>query len=706
MPIKRYFVLGNFLLLPTTLFAQVITDGTLGPKTPLEGPNYQIEANLGQQAGNNLFHSFQEFNLEMGESATFSGPDTLQNVISRVTGGNPSYIDGTIRSSIPNADFYFINPYGMMFGPNATLDVQGSFHASTADYLSLGNDGYFDARNPESSLLTVAPVEAFGFLTEQPGAIILEDSFLQVAKNEALSLVGGEITSLDGTLFAESGRINLAAMAAPGEVSLTPSGLLTTPVESLGTISLSQYSWDNFNLDNFKTRIVEGEPEPVEIANVDVSGQGGGKIFIQAGELSLDNAWIFADIDEGGEQASFINIATNGNLLLTKEAKITADNYGNGPGGNITINTGGIIKLDSMIEEFKLDEDFEMGEDVEFDENLGEPDEYLGEPDEYLGEPDEYLGEPDEYLLSTIATDNFGSGTGGNIYLNTPKLELKSGLVYANTDEGAGSAGDIQIQAQEIWLNDGRITVATNSDAPAGQITIDATNSIFLLNFSQIASSSEESGQGGNIKITTPYLELEQSLIVSGSYGDDDAGNAGSIDITTDTAYLINESGITTEAEHARGGHVNLTIDNELHVLNSVITAQARGSDTQDSGGNITIVQPGLFTLKDSRLLADAYGGNGGNIEIKTGEFIEENSKIDVSSTLGLNGNFYFNEIRLSDEFLARNQGLSDRNQRLESNRCLTLSELSKFLVISRDALPHSPGDLNSYVPFLDDLDE
>ncbi|MDM8566434.1 filamentous hemagglutinin N-terminal domain-containing protein [Candidatus Halobeggiatoa sp. HSG11] len=52
-----------------------------------------------------------------------------------------SPIDGLIRSTIPNADMYFLNPYGIMFGPNAQLDVQGSFHASTADYLRLEEDG-------------------------------------------------------------------------------------------------------------------------------------------------------------------------------------------------------------------------------------------------------------------------------------------------------------------------------------------------------------------------------------------------------------------------------------------------------------------------------------------------------------------------------------------------------------------------------------
>jgi filamentous hemagglutinin family protein len=105
--------------------------------------------------------------LNSPESAPFSGPNNVSNVISLVTGGNPSNIDGLIRSTIPNADMYFLNPYGIMFGPHAQLDVQGSFQASTADYLRLGDDGRFDARHPSESLLTVAPVSAFCFFTNR-----------------------------------------------------------------------------------------------------------------------------------------------------------------------------------------------------------------------------------------------------------------------------------------------------------------------------------------------------------------------------------------------------------------------------------------------------------------------------------------------------------------------------------------------------------
>ncbi|EDN71131.1 Large exoprotein containing haemagglutination activity domain [Beggiatoa sp. PS] len=204
--------------------AQISTDGTVGPAAqPLEGPNYKIGDNLGQRLEGNLFHSFQDFNLNSGQTATFTAPEslTIQNVISRVTGGNPSNIDGAIISDISGADFYFLNPFGIVFGKNASLDVQGSFHASTADYLRLGNGGIFHARNPSESLLTVAPIESFGFLGNSVASITIQGSHLEMDEHETLSVIGGDLEITDSTLFSPGGKINLVSVAQAGEIVST-----------------------------------------------------------------------------------------------------------------------------------------------------------------------------------------------------------------------------------------------------------------------------------------------------------------------------------------------------------------------------------------------------------------------------------------------------------------------------------------------------
>src|SRR5208282_3720424 len=160
---------------PRGASAQHITiDGRLSPAQTLVGPNYAIGANLGKQVGSNLFQSFGLFGLSTGESAAFTSAGStapISNVIGRVTGGSPSSINGKIQSTITGANLYLINPSGIIFGPNATVNVSGSFHASTADYLKMSDGAKFQATNPDGSTLSAAPPAAFGFLTASPAKI-------------------------------------------------------------------------------------------------------------------------------------------------------------------------------------------------------------------------------------------------------------------------------------------------------------------------------------------------------------------------------------------------------------------------------------------------------------------------------------------------------------------------------------------------------
>jgi filamentous hemagglutinin family protein len=154
--------------------AQVATaitpDGTLGTTVLQTGNIYDI--NGGRIIGQvNQFHSFGQFSVGTGDVASFNGPAGIRNVVSRVTGGLGSNIDGTVASTIAGANLFLLNPAGIMFGPNAQLSVTGSFHASTGDYIKLGNDGIFYADPARASLLTVSPPSAFGFLTSNPGPI-------------------------------------------------------------------------------------------------------------------------------------------------------------------------------------------------------------------------------------------------------------------------------------------------------------------------------------------------------------------------------------------------------------------------------------------------------------------------------------------------------------------------------------------------------
>ena len=176
-----------FCFIGTTVFAgaQVVMDSTLGQADPLAGPNFQIPAKLGKTVGNNLFHSFAEFSLTSDQSATFTGPDSIQNILGRVTGSKVSHIDGLLKSEIDGAGLFLMNPNGIVLGKNAKVDVSGSFVLTAQDRIKLGDAAEFTTKSDVSSFSQAAP-EAFGFLGDNPvGKIEIS------AKNIKLDVDGG-----------------------------------------------------------------------------------------------------------------------------------------------------------------------------------------------------------------------------------------------------------------------------------------------------------------------------------------------------------------------------------------------------------------------------------------------------------------------------------------------------------------------------------
>ena len=123
----------------------ITSDATLPTPTSVNHAANVYNINGGTIRGTNLFHSFQFFNVGTGDIASFNGPSAILNILSRVTGGQQSIVDGQIRSTILGANLYLMNPAGLVFGPNATLNVSGSFHVTTADYLRLTDGVRFTA---------------------------------------------------------------------------------------------------------------------------------------------------------------------------------------------------------------------------------------------------------------------------------------------------------------------------------------------------------------------------------------------------------------------------------------------------------------------------------------------------------------------------------------------------------------------------------
>ncbi len=218
--------------------AQSITlDGTLGPVRSLgTGPTYVIRQADGTAIRGNLFHSFGIFNLATGEQASFQSAPAIRNILARVTGGSASSIDGLIFTNSAAVNLFLINPAGIVFGPNARLDIggttRGDFTATTLDAIVWPDGSRFDAVNPTGSqpLLRIVG-DPSGFVASQrsiPG-ITVNQSRLEVFNTQDLRLLGGAVNLTRGTLVARGGRVEIGSVTGEGRVVLLEDGQFGVP---------------------------------------------------------------------------------------------------------------------------------------------------------------------------------------------------------------------------------------------------------------------------------------------------------------------------------------------------------------------------------------------------------------------------------------------------------------------------------------------
>ena len=440
---------------------QVVLDGSLGTGGAIAGPNYSVPASLGKTVGNNLFHSFSQFNLATGETATFSGPNNIQNVLARVTGGHASSIDGTILCTIPGANFFLINPFGIMFGPNARVNVSGSFVATTADHVGLAGGGRFDARNPANDLLTAAAPDTFGFLGPTAAPISINGTALVMSEGKVLSLIGGDIEIIGGQISVPGGRLTLISTASAGELELPADDLLFNPSTAgfgqLGTIHISDSSL------------------------VDVSGSQGGRVSMIANDVTVDGGSV-----------------------------VEADTTGSGDGLGVDILARELIEIDgSSINSLALD--VGAGGSIE----LTAPTVRLNGGDGGTALGTDTFGGTGRAGDIVIAADNLeitdnaqisvassGAGDGGNIQITVSSLQLNGNGNFARISANTlaeGKAGTVSITADSIDMrNAANISSSTLflSSSAGGDIII-KTRALTIGNDASISASTATAEMGG-----------------------------------------------------------------------------------------------------------------------------------------------------------------------------------------------------------------
>ena len=218
------------LLLSAPVTAQNITAAPDGTGTVILPNGQRFDITGGTQAGANLFHSFQQFGLNQGQIANFLSQPNIQNILGRVVGGDPSVINGLIQLTGGNSNLYIMNPAGIIFGANASLNVPAAFTATTANGIQVGN-AWFGMNTSASDLknLTGTP-NAFAFTSPttplaqgQTTGVIVNQGNLSVSSGNSISLVGGIVINT-GTISTPNGKINIVAVPDGKYVRITPEG--------------------------------------------------------------------------------------------------------------------------------------------------------------------------------------------------------------------------------------------------------------------------------------------------------------------------------------------------------------------------------------------------------------------------------------------------------------------------------------------------
>jgi filamentous hemagglutinin family protein len=444
-------------------------------------PNGQIwEITGGTQAGGNLFHSFEKFSVLTGETAFFNHALDIQNIFSRVTGNSISEIDGLIRAN-GTANLFLLNPNGIMFGPNARLDIGGSFFASTADRINFAGGNFFSATEPEASPVLTINVPIGLQFGASPGAISNQSRVsnsneqtvgLQVQPGKTLGLLGGEVMFDGGALTTEGGLIQVGSVAGNSQVSLSP----INQGWKFGYEEVN--SFQNILLNNgaFISASTFGKGDAgnltVHADSIEIVGNGNmGDILNKI----LSNQFTPDDLRDGLFTASFGEgkagdlAVTTSHLHLSNGGLISASSFGNGLGGNLNINASGIVSVN----------------------NSG-------------------------LLTGTRASNELGGA--GNLTINTGRLIVEAGGIVATSTLGSGEGGDLTINASEF--------VKVISSAPSVNLIRLSPQVRFAPGISALLTATLQSGNAGDLEVNTERLIIENgSQISSDNFGDGKAGN-------------------------------------------------------------------------------------------------------------------------------------------------------------------------------------
>ncbi|MEL6441663.1 MAG: filamentous hemagglutinin N-terminal domain-containing protein [Cyanobacteria bacterium J06621_8] len=634
----------SLCLLASSANAQVTPDGSLSTVVNQQGNIAEITG--GEQAGGNLFHSFQEFSVPNGGEAFFNNAIEIDNILSRVTGGNISQIDGLIRAN-GNANLFLVNPAGILFGENARLDIGGSFFGSTATGIEFGDGTEFITNSTATPILTInAPIglnlrDTSGNIASS-GVLESDRSLTLAADNLELQgqLIAGEDISLEaldtitatdladqpflanasGDLTLQGDTVNLSVFNNPNS-GLFATGDLTLISDRPVNGDALFVSGSNFRLERF-----DGTPGDL-VSFVDTA-------ILAQGDVSLANyTGASLQILSGG------NVTFAGNINL-----IGADTSNNPRQETITLSDGTLLALNSAAEPtldiragtivdtfITAESPAESGGKIQIDGMVNNPGGQVFLTNQDLPNMDFAAA---NITVTAINTSN-SLGNGGDVTLdsrndinlpqgiNTSAITNAQLITEANLAISpqititAGDAGAIALLAAEnIFLGDLQALSEVNLTLDTAIDTIEEANNIFA-----IPQANVTAGLGGNI-----------TLLAGNDLNLGNVDSSSAIAINSNSSSLDNFSIVAAllELNIGNGGEIELEAGDNLEVGN--ISSQVAVSDFLSSNGSTT-PNINLSVSQIALTISEANIGSGGEIFLEAGEAINAAS-IDSSVSL------------------------------------------------------------------------
>ncbi len=620
LPMVFSFLIGATPL-AAPVFAQIIPDETLGSEASTVTPDALVQGDLaeliegGAIRDTNLFHSFSDFNVETLQRVYFANPAGIDTILTRVTGGNGSSIDGTLGVD-GLADLYLLNPNGIAFGPNAQLDIRGSFVASTANSWNLGDGLVFSAVDPEAPPLlavTLTPGLQYG---TAPQADITNEGNLVVDPGDRLILLGDTVTHT-GTLTAPGGTAQLLG----NRVGVFDAGRIDVSAsDGGGTINLGGGFQGQGPLPRSQQTAVG--PDAALFADATVSGDAGEIIVWSDG---LTRFYGSASAVGGATEGNGGFVEVSGLQQLVYEGQVNTSAI-NGEIGTLLLDPTNVRVVDDAIAEPASFADVDEFDDPNID-NDGDT----------LIAASIISGSTSNVVLQATETISFETLT----LLMTPSvgIEATAGESISVTEPIVTSGGAISLTAPDI-------AISSSIASAGGDISIAGENSVLLNNSAVIESGDVFSGvsDAGRVSVNTignltltEGSQIRAGAVLMGSGGNIDV-SAGSISLSG--TGLSEPSGIlslVSPGTFTSGGDVTVVADN-------ISLADGATISTQNQGGGVA----GFLSVRaNQRLDLDGSGtnigapvfstGTGGDVEVIANNISVTNGATIASSTFGDN---------------------------------------------------------------------